>query len=224
MSKECIINVGHGGWYPKGTERLRRSLIHHGYPGELMLWSGLMPPGSPSHKDVPYGMKVHAFEAAFVAGHTRVLWLDCSVWCVKYPEHHMRSLAGDGHYLLGNGDWRCDQWCNDHALAYFGLTRAEAASIPLISSGVLGLDMANERSREFFAQWKNAMLAGAFKGAWTAVPEEGSGDRYRGHRHDQTCASIIAHRLGMVLQPTEVYDVYYRPDMPMEVEFAIQGM
>ena len=220
----CIVNVGFGGWHPKGSARLRNSLIHHGFPGRIQTWTDELPLGSPTHQEVPYGMKVAAMQWAFDQGHGRALWLDSSVWCVKYPEHHMRAIAGDGHYLLGNGDWRCDQWCNDNALAYFGLTREEAGAIPMISAGILGLDMANERSREFFAQWMAAMQAGAFNGSWTAVPEEGSGERYRGHRHDQVCASIIAHRLGMALQPTEVFDMYYRPEMPPTVEFALQGM
>jgi hypothetical protein len=81
-----------------------------------------------------------------------------------------------------------------------------------------------ELGREFLAQMGNAMRAGAFKGSWTATPEEGSGDRYRGHRHDQSCASIIAFSLGMHLHPEQTYDYYYRPWMPESVEFALAGL
>ncbi len=221
---ECIVNVGFGRWHPKGTDRLVRSLIHHGFTGAIKAWKDELPPGSPTHEAVPYGLKVAALQWAFDNGHSSAMWLDSSVWCVRHPEQHGLLLARDGHYLLGNGDWRCDQWTNDACLAYFGLTREQAGSIPMISAGILGLDMRNERSREFFSQWRAAMEAGAFNGSWTARPEEGSGDRYRGHRHDQACASIIAHRLGMLIQPAEVYDMYYKPEMPGTVEFTLQGV
>lgn len=52
----------------------------------------------------------------------------------------------------------------------------------------------------------------------------GMGDRYRGHRHDQSCASIIAHQLGMRLHPEQTYDYYYAPNMPETVEFALAGL
>ena len=90
--------------------------------------------------------------------------------------------------------------------------------------GIMGINFATELGREFFAQLKGAMHAGAFHGSWTHNPEEGSGDRYRGHRHDQSCASLIAHRLGMKMHPEQVYDYYYQPTMPETVEFALAGL
>lgn len=221
---DCIINVGYGHWYPRGSKRLANSLVHHGFPGAVKVWAGELPPDSPTHRESPYAMKVYAFKWAIEQGYQRILWLDSSIWCRKYPEVHMAAMARDGYYLLGNGDWKCDQWTNDACLEYFGLSRDEAREIPMLSSGVLGLDFSTETGREFFDQWEKSMLAGAFKGSWTATPSEGSGDRYRGHRHDQSCESIIAHRLGMIPHPEETFDAYYKPVLPETVEFAIQGM
>lgn len=221
--KDCIVNVGFGGWHPKGSARLERSLVYHGYPGHVKTWTNGLPPGSPTHQDVPYGMKVAAMEWAMTQGYERIMWLDSSVWCVKFPKAHLDAIGRDGYYMVHSG-WKCDQWTNDNCLNYFGLTREQAAEIPMISAGILGLGTFSEVAREFFAQWKNAMQAGAFKGSWTATPSEGSGDRYRGHRHDQSCASIIAHRLGMFIHPEQTYDYYYAPQMPETVEFALAGM
>ena len=224
MSKDCIVNVGFGGWHPKGSFRLRRSLIEHGFEGEIKTWTDCLPPNSPPHEHTPYGMKVAAIEWAINEGFTRIMWLDSSVWAIRYPKVHMDAIARDGYYILGNGDWRCDQWTNDNCLLHFGLTREEAGEIPMISAGILGLSMDNPIAHEFFHTWKAAMLAGAFRGSWTQAPGEGSGDRYRGHRHDQSCASIIAHRLGMKLHPNEVYDMYKKDVMPETVELVLAGL
>lgn len=219
----CIVNVGHGGWYPKGSARLERSLIHHGFDGHIQTWKDSLPPGSPTHQQVPYAMKVYALQWALDNGYHSTLWLDCSAWCVKYPRVHLEAMGRDGYYLVHSG-WQCDQWTNDNCLKYFGITREEAKDIPMISSGIMGINFATELGREFFAQLKGAMHAGAFHGSWTHNPEEGSGDRYRGHRHDQSCASLIAHRLGMKMHPEQVYDYYYQPTMPETVEFALAGL
>ena len=221
---DCIVNVGFGGWYPKGSKRLERSLIYHGFAGEIKTWTNELPPGSPTHEECPYGMKLYAMQWAMEQGHQSILWLDSSAWCVKYPKVHQDAMARDGYYLVGNGDWKADQWTNDVCLAHFGLTREEAAAIPLVSGGIIGLDFRNEIAREFFRQYAEAMNAGAFKGSWTAVPEEGSGERYRGHRHDQSRAPISAHRMGLFKHPEQTYDYYYQPTMPDTVEIALAGL
>lgn len=58
----------------------------------------------------------------------------------------------------------------------------------MFSAGLLGLDKNNPLAMEFFTQWKASAKAGCFKG------------NYETHRHDMTCASIIAQRLGMKYQ------------------------
>ena len=219
----CIISVGVGHWYPKGIHRLGKSLNYHGWPGDTILHTEY-PEGCPPHNEVPYALKVYAFQEAFDKGYTSAMWLDSSVWCIKYPDEHINSLAGDGYYLV-DCEFMCDEWTNDNCLNHFGLTREQAREIPMISGGILGLNMDFEIAREFFAQYKGAMEAGAFKGMWKDDEKvEGSGDRYKGHRHDQSCASIIAHRLGMKIHPFDTYDVYYRTDMPETTEFTLRGM
>lgn len=208
---DCIINIGCGQWYAKGSERLERSLIYHGYPGGILLWKDRLPMGSPTHQENPYAMKVYAFQYAIDHGYTNILWLDSSAWCIRYPKIHMEAMDRDGYYLFHSG-FNCAQWTNDNCLNYFGITREEAEHIPMLASGVLGLNMGTEIAREFFAQWKNAMLAGAFKGSWS------------NHRHDQSAASIIAHRLGMRQHAHQLHEFYYQSEMPETVEFALMGM
>jgi hypothetical protein len=209
---DCIINVGIGHWYPKGSERLHRSLIYHGYHGDILIWKDTLPEGSPTHEENPYAMKIYAFQYAIDQGYTNILWLDSSVWCIRYPRIHIEAMGREGYYLFSSGDFSCAQWTNDNCLDYFGITREEGKDIPMLASGVLGLNMDTEIAREFFAQWKNAMLAGAFKGSW------------QDHRHDQSAASIIAHRLGMRQHAHQLHEYYYQPAMPETAEFALAGM
>lgn len=58
--------------------------------------------------------------------------------------------------------------------------------MPMFAAGYCGFDFRRPESIEFFAQWKEAMLNGCFKGSW------------EDHRHDMTCGSIIAYKLGLV--------------------------
>lgn len=217
MGSECIINVGNGQWFTKGSVRLQSSLEDVGFEGDVMVWTEWLPDGSPSHEENPYAMKIYAFEAALKAGHTTILWLDSSVWAIKHPTFHMEEIRTEGYYLFHTG-FNTGQWTNDQCLEYFKMSREEADAIPMCAGGILGLNFETEIAQEFFAQWKAAMLAGAFKGSWTSTETE------HAHRHDQSCASIIAHRLGMTMHPYQVYDYYWDEGMPETAEFALRGM
>lgn len=59
----CVINVGIGFWHPKGSERLRGSLIGANFRGDIKIWNQNIP-GCPPHKEVPYAFKAHAFRWA----------------------------------------------------------------------------------------------------------------------------------------------------------------
>jgi hypothetical protein len=53
----------------------------------------------------------------------------------------------------------------------------------------------------FLDMWEQSMNAGCFKGAWNnGNLSESEDERCKGHRHDMTCGSIIANKLGMVYQ------------------------
>ena len=67
-----------------------------------------------------------------------------------------------------------------------GISRDEANQMPMFSAGFTGLDFANPIAVEFFDKWKQSMLDGQFLGEWS------------NHRHDMTCASIIANKMGLL--------------------------
>jgi hypothetical protein len=145
--------------------------------------------GSPLHGESPYQFKIHAIEAAFNDDPV-VLWCDASMWRVGDISKIEALILKDGYFMSEAGHW-VGSWTNQHTRNYFNLTEEEA-KVPggfcMFSAGLLGLDKNNPLAMEFFKQWKASALAGCFKGSHTD------------HRHDMTCASIIASRLGMKYQ------------------------
>jgi hypothetical protein len=115
------------------------------------------------------------------------------------------------------GHW-VGSWTNLHTRNYFKLTKEEA-KVPggffMFSAGLLGLDKNNSLAWEFFTQWKASALAGCFRGDWSD------------HRHDMTCGSIIAQRLGMKYQRGGSHMSYIGPgytEPEKGTVFFLQGL
>ena len=88
----CVVNVSVGGWYPKGQERLRRSLVDMEFDGDRLFWENEYPPGSPTHEQQPYAFKIAALEFALVRGYDAAVWCDSSVWFIRKPEPIFRAI------------------------------------------------------------------------------------------------------------------------------------
>ena len=112
--------------------------------------------------------------------------MDASIYPVKDITPVFEYIESNGH-LFQKAGHGVDRWCNDYCREYFNLSSKESEVMQLFSAGFTGLSFRNMRTLDFFIQWKEAATNGAFKGEWG------------NHRHDMTCASIIAHRLGMKL-------------------------
>jgi hypothetical protein len=83
-------------------------------------------------------------------------------------------------------------------LDYFLKNRDEAMNIQMFSAGFMMLDFNNPIAREFFSLWKRTCELGYFKGSWNNDQKtESQDERCKGHRHDMSCASLVAHHLGM---------------------------
>lgn len=153
--------------------------------------------GSPSHEISPYSFKVHAIEKVKDAGYHIVIWCDSIIWLAKPIDSLLPTLQRLGVYLAEDG-WRSGQWANDTSLEYFHLTREEAMQIETIYACILMFDFRNPITHEFFRRWKDASYCGIFRGNWSNKEKtESQDERCLGHRHDQTCADLIAHQLGI---------------------------
>lgn len=216
----CIVSIGVGGWYADGIKRLERSLIHHGWSGGMELHTHY-PKGCPTHQDDPYGFKVWAIENARSKGYDRVLWLDASAWAIGNPLPVFQRAETEGHYFWTSG-YKSGNWCSDECLDYFGVTRDQAMNIDMLYALVMCLDFRSDRTKLFFDDLKRSLRDGMFRGPWKADghPDE----RYLGHRHDQSCASLIAHKYGMSIDETHTLCHLYEPKMPDTVRLTFQGL
>jgi hypothetical protein len=179
-----IVNFANG-QYLKGQQRLSKSLYNH----KFLAFSDYRQIGSPTHQQSPYQFKIHAIEKAFEKDNI-VLWADASLWLVGDLSKIETLIKEDGYFFSEAGHW-VGTWTNQFTRDYFKLTEEEA-KVPggffMFSAGLTGLNKNNALAMEFFRQWKESAMAGCFRGDWS------------NHRHDMTCGSIIAQRLGMRYQ------------------------
>lgn len=206
MTDTCIINVGTG-WFERGQRRLVDECHRQGYEGDFLLFNDnniLLQ--FPPHHLAPYAFKPYAMKAAQAKGYRYLLWCDSSVYPVA-PVERAFDLIRENGYMFLPGGWNCGQWCADPALATLGVTREQAFKIPQMVAGCQGLDLNNAKARAYLDRYYE--LAGdgvtfigvpglALDKTYTNRENQCSKDPgVKGHRHDQTAASVIAWKLGM---------------------------
>ena len=201
--KVAFVNfASKNGWYLQGQERLKKYWESFGNGYDLICFQDEDQIGSPKHSDNPYAFKVYAMQAVRDMGYDIVVYMDASMWPVTSVQPLIDWIEQKGYLMEEAGHWS-GTWANDRSLEYFKMSRDEAMKIPMFSAGMLGLDFRSELCREFFARWKNACQGGIFRGGWQNRDKSESQDpRCQGHRHDMTCASIIAKgQLSMEYSP-----------------------
>lgn len=190
--KRCVINLSTEKYWD-GQERLRNSI--NGY--DKVMFTDVKQVSSPTHNENNYAFKVYSFIKAYEMGYRQILWLDASIRAIKDIKPIFDLIDKDGYFFQDSG-WPNSRWTNDRALEYFGTNDGA-----MLSSGVLGLDFTNSLAYKFFDEWSQSMRDGIFNGDWES------------HRHDQTCASLIAYKLGMKLQEGNTFFVYGKDDEPI---------
>jgi hypothetical protein len=212
-AKRCVITLGISDQPPAdhpqivrdfrpGIRRLESNLTANGYEGDFAFWDDEYPKGCPPHREIPYAFKPFCFLEVASQGYEVVLWLDAGLDVISSIEPLFQCIEHDG-YIIFAENHSVGEYCKDDALATLGITREESFAMPCCRAGALGLDLRNARSREFLQKWQVLAMDGiTFPGPrWSGVrgfPATASTDpRVKGHRHDQTAASVLALRLGM---------------------------
>lgn len=171
--------------YRRAQQRLKISLTEH-----QGLYFEDYQPGWPTHQQSPYAFKIHAIKRALEIDPI-VLWADASFYKVGDLSIIEKIIVEEGFFASEAGHY-AGKWTNEHTRNYFKVTEEEMqqgpGGITLFSAGLLGLNKNNELAMEFLRQWEASEKAGCFRGD------------YSNHRHDQSCASIIATRLGLKYQ------------------------
>jgi hypothetical protein len=197
-----VVNFANSNqWYSKGQDRLKECIPRLHPEIDLITFTDEDQIGAPRHADNPYAFKVYGIENVRARGYDVILWMDSSVHPVKNLQPVLDWIEKYG-YFMEYGGHVCSRWCNDISLAFFGVTRDEAEKMEMFSACFLALDFTKQITKDFFGMWKGSCVTGCFKGKWNNDEKTESQDsRCSGHRHDQSCASIIMAKLGMKQSP-----------------------
>jgi len=217
--KKCIVSVcdKNSGVYAKSLDRLEESLDRHAKGIDRLIWRGSLPPGSPTHQAVPYGFKAYALMEAKRQGYDLVIWADANTWLIRDIDPVFDYIEKHGYMFLANyGEAGIiGKWSSDACIAAFGKTREEAFEMKEIMACCFGLDLRKENCNKFLQKYYDCASDGVtYLGAWHNDKHQVSvSDKVKGHRHDQTVASLTLHELDMLdwLVPYESF-LYYWDD------------
>lgn len=208
LSKAVIINGSVGGWYAKGSDRLERSLIYHGWNEEIMIFTEEVPESPYFNKKFPYTIKAGAFHRAITMGYQYIIWMDCSLWVVDDPNKLLSILKEKGGLFIKSG-YNLAQTSADSDLRWAGFTRDQAEQLPEIWSCIFGINLETEQGKNFAGHFLDAYEHGVFD-----TPREHSGlsrdSRFLHARQDQTAASWAFHKSGYdcLMEPGEILSNY----------------
>lgn len=224
----CILNASNGiRWYPIGSHRLKRSLIHHGYAHDLLFFNKW--PNNEFDKMCPYNIKAAAFHEALKRNYDIILWADCSVWAINYPYDLIDIINTDGYYFwTANNSIQskinnCAQTCSDKCLDYFNVDRDTAETYTDVAAALFGIHTRNEIASQFINAWIQSARDGQFSGSREHAGQS-SDPRFLFHRQDQSCASIIVNKLGLKIHNEGEHVQLYKKDIPDNIIFTLRGL
>lgn len=211
MSGRCVINVAFGTRqetgvpYVEAQKRLVRTVRKEGeHKGGVLTWREEVPKGSADHDHVQYHFKGVAMHEAATRGYESLLWLDAPMMAIRSLDKMWERLEERGYILWAHpaGHWTIGEWTSDACLKHYGMTRAEARGVPMLCSGAFGYSLAHPMGRKLHDAFVTAPAV-ALLGRWHNKSAKVSKDRrVKGHRHDQSVLSILAHKLGLAATPT----------------------
>lgn len=196
--KACIISCGVGhGHYHVGIDRLAKSLNFVGWAGDTILRKDY-PPNSPEHGgDNQYNFKVWAFEEAFNLGYEVVVWCDSSLYAVENPMPLFDYVNVNGLYFFKSG-YSLAETATDKLLNYAGLIREDLINVSEFATGLIGVNISNPNGVKWFSEWKQYMLDGMFGGNRVHDENDSSHPLFKFSRQDQSNASVILHKMGII--------------------------
>lgn len=205
FEKTVVVSYADGR-YTNVVNKLIRSIQLYNPGLDVCVFQNPQEIGSPPHYENPYAFKVYAIQKARDMGYTTIIWCDSCLRAVRSLESLIKDINQSGVYFQKDG-WPCGQWSNDRALEYFEVTRDQAMNISSIYACFMAFNFKTDVANEFFVKWKRACQMGIFIGRWKNDDKTESQDiRCTGHRHDQTCAELLAYTLKIPLHERVLSD------------------
>jgi len=227
--RRALVSVATTTHYHNGAHRLLKACEK--FNVEAWYSTG-EPTASPKHSEVPYAFKAFAIKEAVQRGIDCILWADASILPIRSLEPLWERIERDGYWISRNGysnsTWTADSAYADLFKHEFGdsqvnidQARTLNRTIEHVVATAFGLNVKHPKGKAFLDEYyRLASQTKAFCGPWwnEAHPDcpghHDGNPRFsrcgpsdvRGHRHDQTAASVIAWRLGMELtSPPDIF-------------------
>jgi len=188
------------GPYTEPLKKLVFSVKRFGY--DIFAFNTFESIGSPKHTDSPYEFKLHAIRMGYLKGYDIVIWCDSVVKLLRPINDWIPEIQKRGVYLQRDGH-RLGNWANDRAIEAFGLKRDDLmVEDTTVYACVMAFDFRHPITKTFMYKWKECADKGLFRGKWHNRDRTESQDpRCEGHRHDQTCAELVARELNIERGP-----------------------
>jgi hypothetical protein len=196
-SKTCFINAGLGQWYSSGSDRLKGSLIAHGFEGDVLIWKDDWPDNR-FPRDSVYTVKAACAAEALRRGYEVIIWGDCSITARKNTAPFVEHIREHG-YWIGQSGYNCAQTASDAQLQYFGVSRDWAEQIHDCASGLFGFDCRRPEMRAVLETWIQAGRDGAFHGSRLHAGQSND-HRFKFCRQDQSAMSLALGKAGLPLK------------------------
>lgn len=220
MNKRAIVSVATGQFYMKMQDRLIETfskcvdnitLIYNDRTAEwdtgktlgidLICWRDILPPGSRSHKESPYGFKVHAMKYAYEKGYTSVLWLDSPAYSIKEDVSPIfTKMEENGYYVMSHVD-PLEYSVGEKCLSHFGASRDNLKGFNLPSGSCYGFS-----NKFLFDSLFEFEILGLFTNEQFCID-----DIWRHHRHDEAVIALILMFIGV---PVFLDDPLFQSDSP----------
>lgn len=198
--------------YTKGIKRMEQSLKDVGFDGDFFCFTNILDISSPSHDDVPYAFKPCAIKKVKDMGYDLVLWMDAPVYATKSLDALFKHIEMEGSLFFDNLGYSIGDFTSDECLRLFGWNREKAFEKQMIMACVMGFNFNKNLTKDFFNKYYLcSQTEGFYEGDWNNANKQVSTDeRVKGHRHDQSCASIIIEDLKMKIQhPHSTFFAYF---------------
>lgn len=208
--RKAVVSVATGTYYQKCLARLERALFD--MDKSIMPCFVTEPPTNwPTQQEIPYAFKAYALEAASKIA-DMVLWCDSVVMPIQDMEPLWNKIDRVGAWIPLNG-WTNYDWTADSAYPDLfpgkdiELARSINKTVPHCVATCFGLNLKSDDGKKILDEYfRLASTTTAFCGPWsnTNNPNAWKYDPSMmgpcgppdvlGHRHDQTCLSVIAWR------------------------------
>jgi hypothetical protein len=211
MTRVAFVSFATG-HYKEPLKKLVFSVKRFGY--DIFTFDTVESIGSPKHADSPYEFKLHAIRTVYLKGYDIVIWCDSVVQLLRPIDNWIPQIEKRGVYLQRDGH-RLGNWANDRALEAFGIKRDDVMQLETtIYACVMAFDFRHPITKPFMYRWKDCADKGLFKGKWhNRDLTESQDPRCEGHRHDQTCAELVARELNIDIGPRVLWiDSEAKPD------------